>query len=211
MTKDQKEKELVEFLSALYPQTEVFLHSTSEWTFLIAVILSAQAQDKVVNQVTPVLFRKYPDLKSLSEAGYDDVLSIIARVGLGPSKAKNIIALARILINDYKGQVPHDREELIKLPGVGWKTAGVFLGEIDGASVIPVDTHIKRISVRLGLANGKDEPDKIEKILEKHFPGKDMMNFHRQMILFGRNICLASEKRRCDTCPLEFCNKRLGK
>src|SRR5574344_486013 len=106
MTKADKEKALEEYLDALYPQTEVFLKSTSEWTFLMAVILSAQAQDKVVNQVTPVLFKKYPSLESLAQADEKEVLSIIRPVGLGPSKAKSLISLAQILSRDYAGQVP---------------------------------------------------------------------------------------------------------
>jgi endonuclease-3 len=209
MTKKEKEKALEDFLYSLYPQTETFLKADCEYRFLIAVILSAQAQDRVVNQVTPVLFKKYRTLDDLAAAQEKDVLSIIRSVGLGPSKAKNIVALAKTLKCDYRSQVPHDREVLKTLPGVGHKTAGVFLGEIDHCQVIPVDTHISRIACRLGLAEEGSEPGKIEAILEKNFQGTDMMNFHREMILFGRNICLASAKRKCCLCPLSFCRQRL--
>lgn len=208
MTRQERVSSLQSYLDVLYPHTECFLHSNSEFSFLVAVILSAQAQDKVVNQVTPILFQAYPDVQAMAKAKPEDVLVLIKRVGLGPSKAKNIVALAQDLNNKYQGQIPHERPVLETLPGVGHKTAGVFLGEIDQAEVIPVDTHINRICLRLGICRQKDTPAEIEKTLEKYSKPSDKMNFHRQMILFGRNICLANSKRLCEHCPLKFCLDR---
>lgn len=209
MNRKEKVASLSLFLTSLYPETECFLHSSSEYGFLIAVILSAQARDKVVNQITPLLFKAYPSLQDLADANEKDILKIIKPVGLGPSKAHNILLLAKILVQDYQGKVPHEREVLQTLPGVGHKTAGVFLGERDDAPFIPVDTHVSRIAKRLRIVPLKAEPDEIEAILEANYQGGNKMNFHRQMILFGRNLCLASDKRLCEQCPLSFCQERL--
>jgi len=208
MTVKEKISEIKSYLDKIYPHTEVFLHSTSDWTFLIAVILSSQAQDKVVNRVTPILFKKYPNLQALSQANYDDILNIIKIVGLGPSKSKNIIALSKILVSKYNSKLPHELKTLESLPGVGHKTATVFLAEIDNKPYIPVDTHISRISQRLGIVKKDTTAIKIQEILEKNFQGHDYINFHRQLILFGRNICLASNKRKCEICPFKFCKDR---
>jgi endonuclease-3 len=208
MKKEEKIAALSSYLHELYPLTKVFLNGEEDYQFLIAVILSAQAQDKVVNQVTPVLFSRYRSLEELSKAEENDVLSIIRRVGLGPSKAHNIVSLAKELTSHYDCQLPNAREDLEKLPGVGHKTAGVFLGERKGGKYIPVDTHIKRICTRLGICREEDSADEVEKILERFYLKDDKMNFHREMILFGRNICLANGKRHCEKCPLAFCKDR---
>lgn len=208
MTKKEKIEIIDSELKSLYPNPERFLIAGDEFQFLIAVILSAQAQDKVVNVYTPYLFSKYPDSLSLSKADYEDVLSIIAPIGLGQSKAKNIIALAKELVNKYDGKIVHDYKTLQSLPGVGSKTAAVFLGEIDHLPYIPVDTHISRIAYRLGLAGKKDSPLKTERMLEKYYNGDEHIEFHRRLILFGRNICLSSNKRKCEICPFNFCKER---
>jgi len=208
MKRQEKIDELREYLSSLYPTTKVFLEGKEDYQFLIAVILSAQSQDKNVNKVTPILFNKYPSLEALAKADLNDVVSIIRIVGLGNSKAKNIIALSQVLIDKYQGLIPSSREELETLPGVGHKTAGVFLAERRGEEFIPVDTHIMRISSRLGITKKNESPDKVEEVLENGFKGESMINFHRQMIFFGRNICLASTKRKCEECPFSFCKDR---
>lgn len=208
MTKKEKIEIIDSELKSLYPNPERFLIAGDEFQFLIAVILSAQAQDKVVNVYTPYLFSKYPNPLSLYKADYEDVLSIIAPIGLGQSKAKNIIALAKELVNKYDGKIVHDYKTLQSLPGVGSKTAAVFLGEIDHLPYIPVDTHISRIAYRLGLAGKKDSPLKTERMLEKYYKGDEHIEFHRRLILFGRNICLSSNKRKCEICPFNFCKER---
>ena len=211
MTKKEKILELKTFLNKLYPTTKVFLNSSNEFEFLVSVILSSQAQDKVVNQITPVLFNKYKTVEDYSNANYDEMLDIIKKVGLGPSKTKNIISLSKKLILDYQGKIPYEISKLKTLPGVGQKTASVFLGEIDNKEYIPVDTHILRICKRLNIVSDKYDANKTQVVLEKNYPYKDCINFHRQMILFGRNICLASNLRKCDQCELSCCKSRINK
>ena len=211
MTKKEKILELKTFLNKLYPTTKVFLNSSNEFEFLVSVILSSQAQDKVVNQITPVLFNKYKTVEDYSKANYDEMLDIIKKVGLGPSKTKNIISLSKKLILDYQGKIPHEISKLKLLPGVGQKTASVFLGEIDNKEYIPVDTHILRICKRLNIVSDKYDANKTQVVLEKNYPYKDCINFHRQMILFGRNICLASNLRKCYQCELSCCKSRINK
>ena len=211
MTKKEKILELKTFLNKLYPTTKVFLNSSNEFEFLVSVILSSQAQDKVVNQITPILFNKYKTVEDYSKANYDEMLDIIKKVGLGPSKTKNIISLSKKLILDYQGKIPHEISKLKSLPGVGQKTASVFLGEIDNKEYIPVDTHILRICKRLNIVSDKYDANKTQVVLEKNSPYKDCINFHRQMILFGRNICLASNLRKCDQCELSCCKSRINK
>ncbi len=211
MTKKEKIIELKTFLNKLYPTTKVFLNSSNEFEFLVSVILSSQAQDKVVNKITPVLFNKYKTIEDYSKANYDEMLDIIKQVGLGPSKTKNIINLSKKLILDYQGKIPHEISKLKTLPGVGQKTASVFLGEIDNKEYIPVDTHILRICKRLNIVSDKYDANKTQVVLEKNYPYKDCINFHRQMILFGRNICLASNLRKCDQCELTCCKSRINK
>ena len=211
MTKKEKILELKTFLNKLYPTTKVFLNSSNEFEFLVSVILSSQAQDKVVNQITPILFNKYKTVEDYSKANYDEMLDIIKKVGLGPSKTKNIISLFKKLILDYQGKIPHEISKLKTLPGVGQKTASVFLGEIDNKEYIPVDTHILRICKRLNIVSDKYDANKTQVVLEKNYPYKDCINFHRQMILFGRNICLASNLRKCDQCELSCCKSRINK
>ena len=211
MTKKEKILELKTFLNKLYPTTKVFLNSSNEFEFLVSVILSSQAQDKVVNQITPILFNKYKTVEDYSKANYDEMLDIIKKVGLGPSKTKNIISLSKKLILDYQGKIPYEISKLKTLPGVGQKTASVFLGEIDNKEYIPVDTHILRICKRLNIVSDKYDANKTQVVLEKNYPYKDCINFHRQMILFGRNICLASNLRKCDQCELSCCKSRINK
>jgi len=189
-------------LNVLYPTTKVFLNSNNEFQFLIAVLLSSQAKDIVVNKVTVNLFNKYNDIKSLSKADLNDVYNIIKSVGLGQTKAKNIINLSKIIHQTYHDKIPHDLETLKTLPGVGHKVATVFLAEIDNEKYIPVDTHILRICYRLGISSKNLSAYKLQLKLEKYYPYEDYINFHRQMILFGRNICLSGKNKKCNDCPL---------
>ena len=208
MTKRERIRILKAFLDKEFPETHCFLHHNKEYELLIAVLLSAQARDEVVNSVTPVLFSKYPSLEELMNARYEDVLKIIKPVGLGPAKARNIISLATDLVTKFNGEVPTSREDLTSLSGVGEKTASVVRGELFNKKQIPCDTHVKRVAYRLKLASKTDDPSKIEAMFLKNFEGDDHINFHRQMILFGRNICIANNKRRCEVCPLD-CRERL--
>ncbi len=194
-----------DILQSLYPETSCFLHYQAEYQLLFAVILSAQTTDIKVNQVTPVLFERYPDLVSLSNADVNDIKEIIKTLGLANSKAGYVKKTARILVEKYDGQVPKDRDELMSLPGVGYKTSGVVLAELYNYPYIPVDTHVKRVSQRIGLVPEGTNPDDTEKMLEKGFEGKTSIQIHRQLILFGRNICVA-QKPKCKNCPMKtFC------
>ncbi len=211
MNKKDKVKYLSNYLDELYPVTECFLRGDEDYEFLIAVLLSAQATDTSVNLVTPILFKKYKTLKELADTDPVDIYKVIKSVGLGSSKSRNIVNLAKKLIEDFNGVVPNDRKSLESLPGVGHKTAAVFLAEKRQGEFIPVDTHIKRVSVRLGIASKSDSPDKIEEIIEKAYQGNNHINFHRQIILFGRNICMANNQRKCEQCRIEFCKERKTK
>ena len=188
-------------LQVLFPKTSTFLHYKKDYELLFAIILSAQATDVSVNQATDVLFRKFPDLDDYRESSYDEIYQIIRPVGLCKTKATHIIKTAEILKERYQGKVPRDRESLMKLPGVGAKTAAVFLGEYYDEPYFPVDTHVKRVSIRLGLVKEGSDPIDIEKRLEKLFSGHHLIHLHRQFILFGRNICLARNPH-CPSCPL---------
>ena len=184
-----------------YPDARCSLLFTSPYECLIAVMLSAQCTDKKVNQVTPTLFAKYPDCFALSEASLSDLEALLRPLGLAHSKAKNLKSTAETIAQSG-GNVPDDYERLLSLPGVGNKTARVILMEAFGESSFPVDTHVARISKRLGLAAEYDSPEKIEKRLEKLFPISKQPKLHHCFISFGRDICRAS-KPLCEGCPLK--------
>lgn len=153
-------------------------------------MLSAQSTDVSVNAVSPSLFASYPTLESLAEADPSDVERIVRPVGLAPTKSKHIVQTAGIITGELGGVIPLDRKRLTELPGVGYKTAGVFLGEIYGFPYIPVDTHVERVSKTLGFIRGNPDRKHIEATLERAFEGLgEMINIHKQLILFGRRFC----------------------
>lgn len=213
MNKKEKFDILVAFIKDRYGKQETFLHYNKDYELLIAIILSAQAKDDVVNKVTKTLFEKYNSLEELKNASYDDVFEIIKYVGLGKNKTNFVIKTAQILVDKYHGVIPLDRKELMTLPGVGSKVAGVFLGEIYNYPYLPVDTHIQRIAKRLEFVKKDDTPDEIEKKLLKLLDkNENSMDIHRNLISFGREICLSGRSRNCYMCPLEkICkNKQLS-
>lgn len=177
------------FLDREYGPVKTFLHYREPWQLLFAVMLSAQATDVSVNKVTPLLFAEYPTLEKLAAADPAKVLAIIRPVGLAPTKSRHVVAAAKMLCTDFAGELPKDRGALMKLPGVGYKTAGVVLGELYGFPFIPVDTHVKTVACKLGFVAKNTTPEKTEAVLEKAFAGFDLMNTHRQLILFGRRVC----------------------
>lgn len=200
-------------LQVLFPNTKTFLKYNKDYELLFAIILSAQATDESVNKATEVLFKEYPTLNSFLEAKYNDVYKIIKPVGLSKNKTDFILKTARILVEKYNGVIPKNREELQTLPGVGFKTSGVFLGELYDEPYFPVDTHVLRVSTRLGLVKKDISPKDCELKLEKIYKGYHLIHLHRQFILFGRNICL-SKNPRCLSCPFaDFCkyNKEITK
>jgi endonuclease-3 len=194
--------QILDALDERYPQATCALTHGDAWQLLVATILSAQCTDERVNQVTPVLFRRYPTVAGLAAAKVEDVAEIVRSTGFFNNKAKNIVGAAQAIVRDHDGKVPRTMEELIQIPGAARKTANVVLGTAYGiASGVVVDTHVARISQRLDLTSETD-PVKIERDLMKVVPGNRWIAFSHQVIHFGREIC-AARKPRCGDCPLE--------
>lgn len=190
-----------EYLDELFPNARCELNYTKDYELIIAVVLSAQTTDKSVNQVTPNLFSRYKSIDELAHAEINDVEEIIKSIGLYKNKAKNIVLLAKELVEKYGGKVPCDKDVLLTLPGVGNKTAGVTRLELFEADEIPVDTHVARIAKRLKLASKNDEPIDIEKKLKKAFPKEHWGKLHHQLIHFGRYFCTAKNPN-CENCKI---------
>src|SRR5690554_5656709 len=171
------------YLEALFPDAKAELDFTNNFELIVAVVLSAETTDIAVNKVTKPLFKKYPTPEKLMHANLEDVMEIINSIGLYKTKAKNIIGLAARLVQDYGGEVPNDRAALESLPGVGRKTANVVLSNAFGVPALAVDTHILRISKRLGLADLDDNALEVEKKLNKQFPKELWHKLHHQLIL----------------------------
>lgn len=187
-------------LQELYPDTACFLEYEKEYELLFATILSAQATDKSVNEATRVLFKKCPTLLDYNEENREVIVKCISKVGLGKVKSSYLIKTAKILLEKYDGQLPKERKELMSLPGVGFKTSGVVLAELYDYPYIPVDTHVYRVSHRLGIVKDSLTPEETEVALEKKFKNHHLIHLHRQFILLGRNICLARNEK-CSVCP----------
>ena len=188
-------------LTERYPQVTTALHYSSAWELLVATILSAQSTDEVVNQVTAELFQRYPTVQDIASAPRQELERAIYRTGFFRNKAKSLQEAARYLLEHHNGEVPDRMEDLVKLPGVGRKTANVVLGSFfsrnDG---VVVDTHVARLSRRLGLTRQTD-PVKIEQDLMALLPPEEWTNFSHRLIWFGRQVCLAKDPR-CDICEL---------
>jgi endonuclease-3 len=196
-------KHIHEFFSRLRaenPEPKGELNYTNPYTLLVAVVLSAQATDKGVNKATAALFRVADTPQKMLNLGLEGVREHIKTIGLFNSKAKNVIALSEILVKEHGGQVPRSREELVKLPGVGRKTANVVLNIAFGEPTIAVDTHIFRVSNRTGLAPGKTV-EQVEEALEKVVPEEFKQHAHHWLILHGRYICVARTPK-CAICPV---------
>lgn len=196
---------VVNYLDELIPNPVCELNYSKDYELVIAVMLSAQTTDKRVNQVTSILFDKYPDLESLSKADYNDVVNIIRPIGTYQKKARNVIDIATILL-PY-GKVPNDRQFLESLPGVGRKTTNVVLSNLYDVSCIAVDTHVSRVSIRLGFAKKTDDVLTIETKLTKKFKNYSLGRLHHQLVLFGRYYCKAQHPE-CETCKLKDICKR---
>jgi endonuclease-3 len=189
-----------------YSDAVTELTYTNDYELLIAIILSAQCTDKRVNIITPALFLKYPSTKELADANLDEVKELLKSCSFFNNKAKNIISMAQTVEELYGGEIPHDTKKLIKLAGVGNKTANVFMIEADGANLMAVDTHVFRVSHRLGLSDGKTVEQTEEQLVKKF--KDDLHIFHQAMVLFGRYICKAV-KPECEKCFLtEVCKTK---
>lgn len=203
MRKRLKEIEIQETLALLeemHPEAACALDHRSRFELIVAVVLSAQTTDVSVNKVTPALFEKYPDAHALAAADPDDVSEIIHTIGLYKNKSVNIVKLAAKICDDFGGEVPGSFDELVSLPGVGRKTANVVLAEAFGVPAIAVDTHVFRVSNRIGIANAKDV-EKTEEQLRKRIPEEQWIRSHHLLIFHGRKICHA-RKPDCDACKL---------
>lgn len=195
--------EIIDYLDELIPNAKCELEYNKDYELLIAVMLSAQTTDKRVNEVTRILFKKYPNLKLLSEADINDIISIVKPLGI-TKKAYNVINIAKTL--EKIGYVPNEREFLESLPGVGRKTANVVLSNLYNEPCIAVDTHVKRVSNRLGISNSFDVL-KIEEDLNKFFPKEKLAKLHHQLVLFGRYYCKAKNPK-CLNCKLKHICKK---
>ena len=194
-------EEIFAFLDEKFFDAHCELNYTKDYELLFAVILSAQATDKSVNNVTEVLFSKYPSLESFKDASVEDIEKIIHSIGLSYSKAKNIKACSTILLEKHNGKVPSSRKELMELPGVGRKTCNVVRIEYFKIPEIPVDTHVERVSKRLKLAKENDSTLEVELKLKRKLPRSRLIKAHHQLIFFGRYMC-KSQNPDCKHCPL---------
>lgn len=198
---NKKEKFILEQLNIMFPNAKGELDHKNNFELLVAVVLSAQTTDVQVNIVTKELFKKYPTPEKLAEASISDVENLINSIGLYRNKAKNIIGLSKMLVNNFNGIVPDNRESLESLPGVGRKTANVVLSIAFDIPQIAVDTHVNRVSKRLGLAEESDSLIEVENKLMKKFDKSTWTKLHHQLIFFGRYHCKAA-KPNCKECPL---------
>ena len=206
MTKKERVLKAIEILKALYPDARCSLNASNPFELLVAVRLSAQCTDARVNMVTPALFEKYKTLDDYCNADIKDIENLIHSCGFYKSKAESIIGMAQLIRDKFGGRVPDNIDDLITLPGVGRKTANLIVGDVYGKESIVVDTHMIRISNRLGLVNNKD-PKKIEFALKKIVPADEGADFCHRIVLFGRDTCSA-RKPLCDQCKLsEICKK----
>ena len=191
---------ILKLLDRIYPTAGCALNYQTPFQLLIAVVLSAQTTDKSVNNVTPLLFEKYPDPSSLAAADQDDVAECIRRIGMYKTKSRNIISLSAKLVSDYGSEVPDDYESLVSLPGVGRKTANVVLAEAFGHQRIAVDTHVFRVSNRIGFTSEKDVL-RTEMELMRTIPEEMWSHSHHLLIFHGRNLCQARNPH-CSECAV---------
>lgn len=200
MTKKERYNSIVEWFSANQPEVRSELHYENPFQLLVAVILSAQCTDRRVNMVTPPLFERFPTAESLAAATFDDVFPFVKSVSYPNSKATHLIGMAQKLMTDFDGEVPSDIDALMRLPGVGRKTANVIASIVYDKPVIAVDTHVFRVAHRLGLSDGKTPLD-VERDLERHIPVEKRAIAHHWLILHGRYTCTARSPK-CSSCPL---------
>lgn len=210
MTKKELYTRVLSYFRELHPEVTTELEFGSVFQLLVAVVLSAQCTDKRVNQVTPELFAHYPDARTMAEADEAEIYEYVKSVSYPNAKARHLVELARMLVSEYGGEVPNDFDALLRLPGVGRKTANVMQAVAFGQSAMPVDTHVYRVSHRLGLVpSTADTPLKVEKMLVKHIPAEDLARAHHWLLLHGRYVC-TSRKPHCDKCELSnICPKKI--
>ena len=206
---------IIRELKALYPDSLCSLEYEKDYELLFSVRLAAQCTDERVNQVTPALFARFPTLESLAQADVAEVEQYIHSTGFFRAKARDIVASAQMLLEEYGGKVPGTMEELLKLPGVGRKTANLILGDVyHTPGVVVADTHCIRITGRLGLTDGTKDPGKVEEQLRPILPPEESNDFCHRMVLHGRAVCIA-RRPQCESCTLRpwcdhFAKNRAG-
>lgn len=210
MTKAKLAMEVIERLKKEYPDSDCTLDYDEAWKLLVSVRLAAQCTDARVNIVVKDLFEKYPDVNALADADVEDIRKIVHPCGLGNSKARDISACMKMLRDEFGGKVPDDFDTLLKLPGVGRKSANLVMGDVFGKPAIVTDTHCIRLSNRIGLVDGIKEPSKVEKELWKIIPPGEGNGFCHRLVDHGRAVCTARTKPYCDKCCLSDICRRQG-
>ena len=201
MTTKQRYQQVIEWFKAAMPVAETELHYDTPFHLLLAVILSAQCTDKRVKLITPALFRRYPSPASLAVACFDEVYELIKSCSYPNNKARHLIGASKMLVEEFNSEIPADIDSLIKLPGVGRKTANVMLAVVFNKAAMAVDTHVFRVSERIGLTNNSKSPLETEKTLCKHIPDEIIPLAHHWLILHGRYVC-KSRRPDCLNCGL---------
>lgn len=206
MKREEIYRRVLDFFSQQMPEVNTELEFGSVFQLLVAVILSAQCTDKRINQVTPELFKHFPDASTMAGAETDDILEYIKSVSYPNAKAKHLVDMARALVEHFQGEVPSKMDELLTLPGVGRKTANVIQAVAFGQATMAVDTHVYRVSHRLGLVGKRDNtPYKVEQVLTKNIPEAFIPRAHHWLLLHGRYVC-TSQRPKCEKCGLSsFC------
>ena len=209
--KTDKYKFIVEYFSKTQPDVASELNYGSAYELLVATMLAAQCTDKRVNMVTPALFAAYPTASDLAKATEEDILSYVKSVSYPNSKTRHLLQMAQMVVSDFGGEIPCDLDNLTKLPGVGRKTANVVLAFAFEQAAMPVDTHVFRVSHRLGLVpDSAKTPEAVEKELVKHFPKEYISRAHHWLLLHGRYVCTA-RKPHCEECALAgICSSAIG-
>jgi endonuclease-3 len=202
MTRKERYQFVIDYFSEHAPEAETELLYDNPFQLLVAVILSAQCTDKRVNLTTPAIFAKFPDAESLAKATFEELFPIIKSISYPNNKTKHLIGMAQMLVRDFGGEVPLKVEELIKLPGVGRKTANVITSVVDEQPNMAVDTHVFRVSARIGLTLQAKTPLQAEQQLIKFFPKELIHKAHHWLILHGRYICVARNPK-CEICGLQ--------
>lgn len=209
-TKKQRALDIIELLRQEYPDAGCSLEYDAAWKLLVSVRLAAQCTDARVNVVVEGLYEKYPSVEALAAADVSDIEKIVKPCGLGHSKARDISACMKMLMEQYDGKVPEDFNELLKLPGVGRKSANLIMGDVFGKPAIVTDTHCIRLTNRMGLVDGIKDPKKVEMALWKIIPPQEGSDFCHRLVYHGRAVCTARTKPDCGHCCLKQVCKKAG-